>query len=478
MLTCWTVAPLSYSRAVLTEITVVGGGALTLEMLLDLLMTAFGASGMDGAVRNQAAAAGTPPVPYIGNLLNRFLNVTLSAVLPSEWAQQISNGLSVLPNGTLFLDSEATAAVADFQRWAWDSDGGNLEQFAVIGTTDGNLHGGGFTAYAVNCNVGPVNFVNAQTTDWYYSNVDLFSNSTRHNYLMVTGQTGRAYVILREATNVSRPSAAVWAYVPTIHSKVSFATSLYSPGLVDGGQPFSWNVSGTWQQLVIFSLSDYPNHLPLQSGSGTIPDISDMIGDSAVVGDVDTFVGPSLEGQGTEIPLGDVVTVSPEAAGRLHLANYLRAVSAAYAGSGVADLPLTDEDTGEDETFPVSVPLDSPIGVTGVTDSAIDQSGAQAGTDAISSDFAGVDDYTMDLTQYFPFCIPFDISLLFQKFEAEAEAPVIEWPVPVPGQEEPYLVRLDFSAFDDVAALLRKLELIAFAVGLCFLTKNLIQGGD
>lgn len=38
--------------------------------------------------------------------------------------------------------------------------------------------------------------------------------------------------------------------------------------------------------------------------------------------------------------------------------------------------------------------------MTGVTDAAIDQSGAIAGTDAVAGDFMGTDEYTMDLTQF------------------------------------------------------------------------------
>ena len=120
------------AQALLTELTLVGGGALTLAALLDLLMVTFGASGMDGAVRNQAAASGTQPVPYLGQLLNRYLGIVLDGISPASWAQPIQEGLSYLSNGTLYLTAAATEPIADFQRWAWEEAGGDLIGFAPV----------------------------------------------------------------------------------------------------------------------------------------------------------------------------------------------------------------------------------------------------------------------------------------------------------------------------------------------------------
>ena len=74
LLTTWMAAPLSYSRAVLAEVTVVGEVVMTLASLASLMMIALGASGMDGALRNQAAATGTQPLTYVGQLLSQRLS--------------------------------------------------------------------------------------------------------------------------------------------------------------------------------------------------------------------------------------------------------------------------------------------------------------------------------------------------------------------------------------------------------------------
>lgn len=86
-----------------------------------------------------------------------------------------------------------------------------------------------------------------------------------------------------------------------------------------------------------------------------------------------------------------------------------------------------------------------------------------------------IGDFTIDLSGFFPFCIPFDLYDLFTCLNAEPVAPVIEWVLPLPGGET-YPLEIDLSAFDSVALLLRRLQLLLFCVGLAFKTRDLIKG--
>lgn len=86
-----------------------------------------------------------------------------------------------------------------------------------------------------------------------------------------------------------------------------------------------------------------------------------------------------------------------------------------------------------------------------------------------------LDMFTLDLSDYFPFCIPFDLYDFFTCLNADPVAPVIEWFVPLPGGGK-YPLRIDLSAYDDVAQLLRRLQLLLFCVGLAFKTRDLIKG--
>ena len=83
--------------------------------------------------------------------------------------------------------------------------------------------------------------------------------------------------------------------------------------------------------------------------------------------------------------------------------------------------------------------------------------------------------FALDLTQYFPFCIPFDLYAFFSCLNADPVTPVIHWEIAVPGGTS-LPIDLDLSPFDGVAKLLRTLQLLLFCVGLAFKTRDLIKG--
>lgn len=461
-----------------------GEVVMTLAALASLMMIAFGASGMDGAVRNQASATGTQPLTYVGQLLNRWLSTAASNMGFSTLATTMQNGLSYLPDGTLYLDSDATAAVADFQRWAWSNSGGGLVVNAPVSPASaGEYTDGTHTILRLDSTL----------TLTSYSSNNSSANAVTSNFLPVELKSG-LYIGPMLLNNV--PGQYV---LPCYMYVLTQQSGNYTPGLYLMGNDASyvWIYANQGSLRLVrrgsfglnpaeFVLAASNFGISVDNASSSIPRVSEYIrnldnfepatGD--FLADPDTFVGPMQEEQGTQLPLSGSVTVSAEAAARLHLDNYLRAVAAAYAGTGTASVPVTDVGTGEEDTLPLSVPLDTPIGVTGVSDTAIDQSGSVAGSDAVATDFEGLDDFTMDLTQFFPFCVPFDLAYLFEKLRADPQALVIDWHFMIPYLDVDIPIQIDLSPFDSVAQLLRSLEVIAFIVALLIGTKNLIQGGD
>lgn len=457
---------------------------MTLAALASIMMIAFGASGMDGAVRTQAAATGTQPLTYVGQLLNRWLSSTASNLGFSTLATVMQEGMSYLPDGTLYLDSDATAAVADFQRWAWDSDGGGLVFNAPVApSSDGEYTDGTHTILRLDSTLSLTS---------YTSNTS-YSGEVVSNFLPLELKSGLYIGPYLVGNQVGQYVMPCYMYFLT-QADGANAAGLYLMGN---------DASYTWVRVVQGSRNLYrsgsfyldpsqfvlaPSNFGITADnvSPDIPKVSQYIvnldnfapatGD--YIADPDTFVGPMQAGQGTQLPLSDKVTVSADAAARLHLDNYLRAVAAAYAGSGTVSVPVTDVGSGDEDTLPLSVPLDTPIGVTGVSDTVIDQSGSVAGSDAVATDFEGLDDYTMDLTQFFPFCVPFDLAYLFERLRADPEALVIDWHFLIPYLDVDIPIQIDLSPFDSLAQLLRSLEVIAFIVALLVGTKNLIQGGD
>lgn len=88
--------------------------------------------------------------------------------------------------------------------------------------------------------------------------------------------------------------------------------------------------------------------------------------------------------------------------------------------------------------------------------------------------------YSMDLRNFFPFCIPFDVVDFCRQFQATPQAPSITFPFPymTDGGGVAFIEKtFDLSQFDAVAQLVRRLELVAFIVGLAFVTRNFFIRG-
>ena len=83
--------------------------------------------------------------------------------------------------------------------------------------------------------------------------------------------------------------------------------------------------------------------------------------------------------------------------------------------------------------------------------------------------------FALDLTSFFPFCIPFDLYDFLTCLNADPVAPVINWDLSLPGIGT-YPITIDLSPFDSVAQLLRRLQLLLFIIGLAVKTRDLIKG--
>lgn len=86
-----------------------------------------------------------------------------------------------------------------------------------------------------------------------------------------------------------------------------------------------------------------------------------------------------------------------------------------------------------------------------------------------------IQNYAVDLRQIFPFCIPFDFIALLEVLEAEPVAPKFEYPFVIPSLNINETLVLDLSFLDEEMAIVRKLELISFIIGLMFLTGKVIK---
>lgn len=79
-----------------------------------------------------------------------------------------------------------------------------------------------------------------------------------------------------------------------------------------------------------------------------------------------------------------------------------------------------------------------------------------------------------NIQEVFPFCIPWDILDIIKGLDIERQAPEIEWRFKVDRIGLDYTFDIDLSEYDEIAAILRTMELLLFIVGLAIVTRNLI----
>lgn len=94
--------------------------------------------------------------------------------------------------------------------------------------------------------------------------------------------------------------------------------------------------------------------------------------------------------------------------------------------------------------------------------------------------------YKADLKDIFPFCIPFDLIHLLKVFEADAEAPVFEFPLdieldnPWTGKkvvDYHHTFELDMSDYEPVIKILRIFQVVFFIIALMLITRQqMIKG--
>lgn len=183
------------------------------------------------------------------------------------------------------------------------------------------------------------------------------------------------------------------------------------------------------------------------------------------------------------------------------IANVAAQSAAVAAAIGVGTLiPVTAETVLNngviDDTRPVKIRLplaDLPVGATSVSDLAGVQDKVDAMPNAEVQDLAetiqemqekqvatygDTGAFAVDLTSYFPFCIPFDLYKMMLALGAEPEAPSIDFPM-ITGMENGEIttvnLHISLEFMDNLMQLVRTGELIFATLGLAMLTAKVIK---
>lgn len=141
--------------------------------------------------------------------------------------------------------------------------------------------------------------------------------------------------------------------------------------------------------------------------------------------------------------------------------------------------PQPQPNPGPDEE-PEPVPLPDPAAGTAVFNQAVADTVADVAPEASPKPDPNPADpdigsYQVNLTNIFPFCLPFDFIHLLEALDAEPVTPCFDFPFVVPALDMDITLQLDLSMFNDFMEIFRLFETVSFIVMLIFITPKLIR---
>ena len=247
-----------------------------------------------------------------------------------------------------------------------------------------------------------------------------------------------------------------------------------SAGNLDSYSDVLLPVVGTSQQALKSLIDGFDIEEGGANSDTFVGDVNDI--DSSVLNPTsgnDIVIDTGIDINGIASRYGDIGTITID--------NYLETLRQAINGVNDLTIAVQNVATGVIENVDV--------GVFNPTDVAVSNEAEEEAENQIATPVIDVNEYPsgeaaeqalnglqFDLTKIFPFCIPFDIVHIIQKFDVPRQIPHIQISLPLPGVGETLDLDLDLTPFDGVATVLRTMELIAFVVGLAMVTRSLIRG--
>lgn len=424
---------------------VVGGSlgtAVSLPVIATIGAIALSGVGVNLVLTDLAKSSGMTKSEYLENQLNQFITSTGSTV--DEFVSTYSSGISILKDGTIQLGNEVSNmykelwnsisshsiynTVDDIPNYLTDNQGFYGYQVPYKFETESRYDGmgGGYT-----CTVTPLGDTLLYITkDWYSSEqgyqIRVRAYSATNNPQALVTQVGLNGKVVEELRSVNYVTS--WSDYLKSQEFTHFLTSTSSPKVDLVGNAYGAGYVGNVQDVINLTDKD----LGLTDG---------YIVNPKVLGQV----------QGADIPVNG--TIANE--------DYIALLQQLLEGVQDISLELTD-----------GVALDIPVSTTLQPDISISDNSKPDTPDVPVVIPDG--DYQYNLTDIFPFCIPFDIYDMIKLLKAEPKAPSFEWKFYIPDVCDELIV-IDLSIFDDVAKVGRTMFLLLFCVGLGFATKNLIK---
>lgn len=478
-------APAADALGALAGLTIAGQAVMSTGMLNNLLVIGADACGFTNAIRDAIDNSST------AQTIGEFIEEQFS-LWRGDYGMALVHALNVAQSGTKYLedgrlvfDYAMSNMMDSFYEWLWSVDGGNLMQYAtVISGSESSVSGslvdgiltqpfpiasritvhsdasnGDYSIYDFNAPVLGTSYISGSNTNLYLlfaSDTVVTINYTQYSYNnngVLTNTLTGSFSTNSNTGLFDNKSCYYGYYYISGTRRTNTSSTISIPLLSSITQTDMRKIAWTIFYGDITSIGDYVEN----PGAFHLPDPS--VYDTNVINPTDSIAFPNYP--------SDTID------GTMAIGDYLTGL-ADLIGSAVSDavisLPIELTD-GISSTIELELTDALPIeqakeaDITGAEDATTNPSPGDLGP------------YTIDLRDFFPFCIPFDIYRMLTMFRGSAEAPRFTWRFYVPNVVDQNIV-IDLSGFDSAARILRSMELIAFCIGLAFVTKKLIQGGD
>lgn len=450
----------------------------------------LGAVGLNTYVSQAAQQAGKSRTRYV---LDKLVIWGAQAGYTQEQLYtKIAQGISVAADGTIQLTKDVSQMISQFGSWAFTQ--GEETVVPELPAGDTFIQFGDYKFASIANGYYPVTGTYT-TSSGTITSIDRFrflDVPANASFLFLSG--GTQFVVLVPG-RVSFPNNGRAHGIIAGTSNAEFSINFGSSGRTfvrdSNGVEYTLALSNEYRFSVNSSVSgiysiDYNQLISEIAGkTHSIVDSSAVdevfIGQKPVWDENKDVLNPSADDTPVALnpdllnPIIDSLTDGQQAT--MSIIDYLQALQDAWDHAlddvQTAIGTITDSLTGIQEQIAVpQTAVENPTvtnpSVTPDTTPIINPSDVDPGT--------AITGLSFDLTNIFPFCIPFDIYAALNLLDAEPVAPSYHFHL-----EWPYNIVIDFtldlSPFDQVAAVARTMEILLFIIGLAVMTRSMFIRG-
>lgn len=430
------------------------GSAALVGPAVVIVFTALMAAGMNVKLTQASQHAGMTKTEFLKSKIQSFCNeanITLGV-----FTKTILEDASLAKNGLISLGSSARKQIVQFGNWLFETD--QVDTNTGTGSGD-TINLGGYnmpisnTITVVAESGNTYTFTASQPVAWF-----LARYSSSSDRLCLCCVSNVSFMVTGYGTNqsVTIPTTGANMYGQCwegFYNNQSY--SLNIPSINAYWRTFVGGLDGVWNPGMA-------NPDDTMTGSET-----DWTQNKDRVLNPDTVLNPGLN-PGLDIPQDKSISID--------IPDYLDAIGKILDGLRNPAIPGIDDATH----MPVDIPYDDTVDPAPTIDDppADPDTPTPVINPSVPADpNIAIEPLTLPLKNVFPFCIPFDIVDMLRMLNAEPVAPkyTVNWTIPFINQNFSFTV--DLSPFNNVASILRIMELIAFCVGLAFVTRSMFIRG-